>query len=162
MPALAPQARGVDEDEGAVAALEHGVDRVASRAGDLAHNQPLAAKERVDQARLADVRPTENRDADGVVRQRRASGWSETFELLDDAVEQVAASRAVQAGDRDRLAQTEPMQLERERLLARIVDLVREHQNRLVCLAQDLGDLLVPRRHPRPRIDDEEDEIRLP
>ena len=39
VPPLAPQAGGVDQDEGAVAALEHGVDGVASRAGDLAHDQ---------------------------------------------------------------------------------------------------------------------------
>ncbi len=67
---LAPQAGRVDQDERALAALEHGVHRVAGRARDLAHDQPLAAQERVDEARLADVRPAEDRDADRVVRQR--------------------------------------------------------------------------------------------
>ena len=54
------------------------------------------------------------------------------------------------------------MQLEHERLLGRVVDLVRQHEDRLVRLAQDLGHLLVARRHAGARVDDEEHEIRLP
>ena len=53
------------------------------------------------------------------------------------------------------------MQLERERLLGRVVDLVREHEHRLVRLAEDLRDLLVARRDPDARVDDEEHEIGL-
>ena len=42
--ALAAQARGVDEDEGVLAAHEHGVDRVARRAGDVGDDHPLLAE----------------------------------------------------------------------------------------------------------------------
>src|SRR3954463_10718647 len=66
VPPLASQAGRVDEDEGALAALQHGVHGVAGGARDLAHDQPLAAEERVDEARLADVRPAEDRNADRV------------------------------------------------------------------------------------------------
>src|SRR5579884_198197 len=123
VPPLAPQAGGVDQDEGPLAALEHRVDGVARGAGDLAHDQALPAEKRVDEARLPDVRPPEDRDADRVVRQGGASSRREALELVDDAVEQVAAAGAVQAGDRDRIAEAQPVQLEGERLLARIVDL---------------------------------------
>ena len=83
------------------------------------------------------------------------------LEVVDDLVEQVAGAVAVQAGDRDRVAEPEPVQLERERLLARVVDLVRDHEHRLLRLAQDLRDLLVARRDPDLRVDDEEDEVGL-
>ena len=53
------------------------------------------------------------------------------------------------------------MELERERLLARVVDLVRDHEHRLLRLAQDLRDLLVARRDPDLRVDDEEHEVGL-
>ena len=73
--ALAAQARGVDEHEGAVAALEHGVDRVAGRPGDLGDDQALAAEQLVDEARLADVRAAEDRDADRVVGGSSGRSW---------------------------------------------------------------------------------------
>ena len=53
------------------------------------------------------------------------------------------------------------MQLECERLHARIVDLVRDHEHGLLRLAEDLGDLLVARRDPDLGVDDEEDEVGL-
>ncbi len=65
------------------------------------------------------------------------------------------------AGDRERLAEAEAVELERERLLRRVVDLVREHEHRLLRLAQDLRELLVARRDAGARVDDEEHEIRL-
>ena len=83
------------------------------------------------------------------------------FELGDDEVEQVAGAVAVQAGERKRLAESEPVELERERLLRGIVDLVRDHDHRLVRQAEDLRELLVARRDPCPRVDDEEHEIGL-
>ncbi len=76
-------------------------------------------------------------------------------------VEEVAGAVAVQAGERNRVAEAEPVQVERERVLARVVDLVREHEHRPVRLAQDLRDLLVAGRDPRLRVDDEEDEVGL-
>ena len=68
---------------------------------------------------------------------------------------------AVQARERERLAEAEPVELERERLLRRVVDLVREHEHRLVRLAQDLRELLVARRDAGARVDDEEHEVGL-
>ena len=59
------------------------------------------------------------------------------------------------------LAEAEPVELERERLLRRVVDLVREHEHRLLRLAQDLRELLVARRDAGPRVDDEQHEVGL-
>ena len=83
------------------------------------------------------------------------------LEVADDLVEQVAGAVAVERRDRDRIAEPELVQLECERVVLRVVDLVREHEHRLVRLAQDLRDLLVARRHADARVDEEEDEIGL-
>ena len=81
--------------------------------------------------------------------------------MRDDRVEQVARAVAVQRRERDRVAEAEPVELERARVLPRVVDLVREQEHRLAGAAQDLGQLLVARRDPRARVDDEQDEVGL-
>src|SRR5581483_6216268 len=73
--------------------------------------------------------------------------------------EQVAAADAVERREREGAAESEPMELERERLLRRVVDLVRDDEHRLARRAQDLRQLLVAGRDPRARVDDEEDEV---
>ena len=65
------------------------------------------------------------------------------------------------AGERDRVAEPEPVQLVREDVVRRVVELVREDERRLVRLAEDLRDLLVAGRDAGLRVDDEEDEVRL-
>ena len=59
---------GVDQDDLAAAVGEGRVDRVAGRARDVADDHPLFAEQGVDQARLADVRPADDRDRHRLVR----------------------------------------------------------------------------------------------
>src|SRR5205814_9566210 len=66
MLALAAQSGRVDEDDRPISALEDRVDCVARRSRDVRHDHALTADDRVQQRRLADVRPTEDRDADRV------------------------------------------------------------------------------------------------
>src|SRR3974390_2892203 len=119
MPPLPSQAGGVDQDERPVSPLEHGVDCVARRPRDLADYHAFPAEQGVDEARLADVRTAEDRHANRVFGELRPLGGSDALELLDDAVEQVAGARPGEAGDGDRVAEAEPVELERERLLLR-------------------------------------------
>ena len=79
----------------------------------------------------------------------------------DDVVEQVARPVAVERGERHRVAEPEPVELDGVEVAARVVDLVREHDHRLAGRAQDRRELLVARRDPGPRVDDEEDEVGL-
>jgi hypothetical protein len=65
--AAAAHARGVDQRVAASIALEVEVDRIARRAGLVERDHPLLAEERVDERRLADVGPTDDRDLDRVV-----------------------------------------------------------------------------------------------
>ena len=67
----------------------------------------------------------------------------------------------VERRERDRVAEPEAVEFEREIVLRRVVDLVRHEQDGLVRGAQDLRDLLVAGRHAGPRVGDEHDEIRL-
>ena len=88
--ALAAQAGGVDQQERAAVVLEHGVDRVARRARHLRDDRALGADERVEERRLADVRPAEDRDADRLVAETCAAAVALSSQPRDDLVEQVA------------------------------------------------------------------------
>ena len=140
------------------AAHEHGVDRVARRSGDVGDDRPLLADELVEERRLADVRPAEDRDANLVVRDRplRLGG-----EPLEDLVEQVARVGAVQAGQRERVAEAERVELDGQVVARRVVDLVRQHQDRLLGAPQDVGELLVAGRDAGLGVDDEQHEVGL-
>src|SRR5262249_52559092 len=141
-----------------LAATEDCVDRVARRSGRFRDDHALLAEDRVQQARLADIRAAEYGYSDRVLPYFLAGSSRETGH---DHVEQVARVEPVRGRDRDRVAEAEPVELERVRLLRRVVDLVREQEDRLVRVPQYGGELLVARRDPCARVDDEEDEIGL-
>ena len=80
--AAAAHAGGVDQRVAAAVALEIEVDRIARRARLVEGDHPLLAEQRVDERRLADVRPADDRDLDrrvgvgAIVGQRRLAGSS--------------------------------------------------------------------------------------
>jgi hypothetical protein len=84
VPALAPQPCGVDEDERPPVAAQDGVDRVPRRPRRVRDDHALAPEERVQEARFADVRPAEDRDADRFLPRhlRRRAG-----QQLDDRIQ---------------------------------------------------------------------------
>ena len=137
---LSPEPGRVHEDEGRLPAHEHGVDGVARRPRLVGDDDPLVADERVHEARLADVRPAEHRDPD-----RLLSDLGRPFarERRDDLVEEVARAGPVERRDGYRVTQAQRVELERLRIAARVVDLVRDDDHRLAGAAQDL------RRSPR-------------
>ena len=61
LPGLA-HAGGVDQDDVAAAPPQVRVDGIARRAGDVAHDRPVLAQKRVEQAGLSDVRPSNQGD----------------------------------------------------------------------------------------------------
>src|SRR2546421_4394129 len=64
LPALAAEAGGVDEHEVTVSAVEESVDCVTRGSGLLGDDYALLAEERVQEARLPDVRAAEDGDTD--------------------------------------------------------------------------------------------------
>ncbi len=133
---------------------------IASRVvpGNLRDDHALAAEERIQERRLAHVRAPEDRHPDRLLPDRSLAAARKP---PDDVVEQVAGAVAVQRRERDRVAEPEPVELERLGVAARVVQLVRDHEHVATGGAQDLGELLVPRRDSRLRVDHEEHEIGL-
>src|SRR5688572_17715783 len=80
--------RGIDKHQTTTTELDSRVEAVACRAGSLAHHRALAADQRVEEARLADVRPPDDRD----VRIGRELLFLLRRETLYDDVEQIARS----------------------------------------------------------------------
>ncbi len=151
----ATDAGGVDEAPHLAAELDLLVDRVAGGAGELVDDDALLPRRLVQQARLADVRAAEDRDAarsaDLLLRDGRDLG-----QHLQDGVEQVGDAAAVQRRDGVRLAEAEGPERGGARLLARVVDLVGDEEHRLAALAQHLHDVLVGRGRADDRVDDEQ------
>ena len=63
-PAFAAQTGRIDNAEAFALILEHGVDRIAGRSRDVADQRPLAARQRVKDARLPHVGAADERHAD--------------------------------------------------------------------------------------------------
>src|SRR3954470_16264316 len=151
---LAAQAGGVDEDHAAPVDLERQVDRIARRSRHLGDDHALGAEHAVDERRLADVRPPDDREADRVVLLLLVLLLGQQ---LDDAVEQVAGAEALRGRDGDRLAEAERVELRRERDVADRVDLVGgDHDGAALPAAQEVGELLVAGAQPGARVDDED------
>ena len=139
-------------------ALDDRVDRVARRAGRLAHDGALLFRERVEEARLADVRPPDDRDArvGGLYGLGRLGG-----QFLDDRVEEVAGPGPLQRGDGVQIAEAERIELGGLRLAAPRVGLVGDEHHGFAAAAQAVGDLVLDRDDAGLRVDDEEDHVGL-
>ena len=156
--ATSTQARGIDENERRIAALQHRVDRVTRRSRNLGDDDPLAADEPVQERRLADVRTAEDRNPDRLGPDR---DLGRAGQAPDDLVEQVAGAVAVEAGEGPGLPEPELVEHGRFAVAPRVVDLVREHDHGALLLAQDHRELLVTGRDSRPRVDDEQHKVGL-
>ena len=124
--------------------------------GHLGDDDAFAPDERIQERRLADVRPAEDRDPDGLLPD---GPLAVTRQAAHDLVEEVARAVAVERRDRNRVAEAETVELQGLEIAAWVVELVREDEHGPPRHAQDLGELLVSRRHTGFRIDDEEDEV---
>ena len=153
----ASDARGIHEHEAPAAELERCVEAVSRGAGDLADDGALAPDQRVEEARLADVRPTDDRDV-GI--RRRLVGLLRG-QMLDDRIEEISRSVSLDRGDGIHVAQPELVELGGLRLAAPRVRLVRDEQDRLATAAELIGDVVLDRKDPRLRVDDEHDHVGL-
>ena len=139
------------------AELDQAVDRVDRGAGHGVDDRALLAGQPVEQARLADVGPPDQRHparaALGVGLAGRVGQRGE------HRVEQVAAAAAVQAADRVRLAQPERPQLGGVGLDPFVVDLGDREHHRPLGAAQRPGDDQVGLGGAGAAVDHEQHEI---
>ena len=124
--ALAPQARRVDEQERA-ARRARGSCR-SRRASCRGRPRRSPARARRARSGATTCRRSAGRGSRRGSSPRPTGAPPLARELRDDLVEQVAGAVAVQRGERPRIAEPEPVELGRLEVLARVVDLVREHE----------------------------------
>ena len=151
----------VHQSDSATAMLEMVVDRIARGAGYVADDRALLAEEAVQEARLADIRATDDRDGHLALSHRRAGAWREAAKALDEDIEEISGTDAMLRAHRVDGVETERGKLMRCPFPVDVVRLVRDQQDRLAALANQPGNLGIARIRARRRIDHEEDEVRV-
>ncbi len=156
----ASHAGGIDQCIRLAIALERHEHRIARGAGLIERDQALFAEQTIDQRRLADVRPADDRDSNVVL----SAGRGGAFRQLD-AFERIFHQRphivAVLGGDRSRLAQAERIEVRAGRRRVDALGFVRNQEDFLVELAQRLRDVVIVRRHAAARVDQKQNAIGL-
>ena len=126
---------------------------IARRPGGIRDDQPLLAKEPVDQRRFADVRA-----ADDCYAQRVWNFLGDLRNSLHQDVEHVARVLSVESRDRNGITGAQFIELEKVGR-AGVIDFVGNEHPGLPCLAQDLDHPGVTRMQPRLGIDDQHQQI---
>ena len=80
---------------------------------------------------------------------------------LDDPVEQISRAESLCSGHGERIAESEPVELGRQRHLGDAVALVRRHDARQRRASQQIGELLVAGPHAGARVDDQHRHLRV-
>ena len=135
------------------------IDRIPRCAGTFIDNHPLLAQQPIHNRGLADIGPSQDRDADcRIVLVRRRPMRDPANDLIEEIPQATAFHR--RHADRNP-TQAEGGKLRRRRLHPLRINLVRDEQT-VRCLAQKLGgDFLVMRLDPLTCIDHEKDQIAL-
>src|SRR6266540_1339671 len=115
----------------------------------------LTPDQRVQEARLAHVGPSHDRD----VRIGRQLLLHLRWKAIDDRIEQIARSMPLDRGDRIGIAEAELVELRGLRLTAPGVRLVRNKDDRLAAPAKLIRDVVLDGEDAGLRVDDEEDHV---
>ena len=131
------------------------------------HHRTVFTDEAVEECRLPDVRPPDDRDVEDAVVDRR--GFRSRLLVLvgrrgsrqggDNRVEQFAREPSVHRRQRHRLAQPEPLERPNVDLAPLVVDLVDDDDDRRARVLEQTRDLRILLGDPGRDVDDEEDEI---
>ena len=149
-------ARGIDDLERLAVQIDDEVDRVACRAGYIRDQDAVLPGELVQQRRLADVRPADDREArDHVIRNR----FAEIRKRLDKTIEQISGIASVQRRDRQGLTQAKRPEMCKIQLDGGTVHLVRHEQVRDAAALQDSSDANVIVGDLRRAVGHEDDNV---
>ena len=167
-PHLAPQSRRVEQQQLPSLPFERGGDRVArdTRLGPGDHS--ILAEQRVDESRLADIRPPDDGDAqwmrrlglDHFASRNLRRSLARAARLLDDLGD-IADADAVLGGDRQRLAEPERVGFVDARLGRAALAFVRREDHLFAGAAHQFGEDLIRGHDAGPRVDQEQHEIGL-
>src|SRR5262249_22918455 len=149
-------AGGIDQNVRLALVDERRIDGVARGAGLIVDEHTLGAHHGVDERRLADVGPADDRDGHGTLAAggdgRRRCAITQRLEHGGDAAAMVGRAA-------ERLAKTEAVEIDHGRFLGGVVDLVGNEHHRLVGFAQQACDLLIERGRAGARVHEEGDQI---
>ena len=129
---LVAQARGVDQREAAGRCLIFRIHGIHGRAGLGVDDHALLVQQRVDERALADVGPSDDRDADRAVVRLLGLGRRQE---RDHAVEQIADADPLLARDGPGIPDPQAIELVLDRH-ARVVRLVDDQKRRALALEQ--------------------------
>ena len=153
-------AGGVEDAEVPLVPLEQGIHRIPRRPRDGADDGSFFLQQTIDERRLADVGPPDDRDLRlGIARRRRRVAPA-LGHPRQHHVQQVADPFAMLGRDLDDRLEPERIELHRPAPGLAVVGLVDRHQDRRVHRAQGAGNLLVARDEPLPPVHHEDDEVR--
>ena len=162
---LAPQARGIEQAHLAPRPLEIARHAVARQARLGSGDHAVFAEERVDQRRLAGVRPPDDGDADRPCRRPRLLGLLVRLvhglqpERRQHLGLEIAQALAVLGGDGDRLAEAELERRVETFLAGAPLALVGDEHDGASRRAHQFAKRFVVRSHAFARVDDEQHEI---
>ncbi len=164
--AAAPaHAGGVDQAHRPALPFPFDADGVARDAGLGAGQHPLLADQPVEQGRLADIGPADDRQQQGPLGIDRfvflvALGFlvflGHRLDVPGQRLVQVAQALAVLGRHRDRIAQSQRVRLGQALLAGAALAFVGDHDHLVGALAQPAREALVERHDARPRIDQEQ------
>ena len=138
----APDPGGIDEPPADAAELDQFIHRVTGGARHRVHQDPVLARQLVEQAGLPHVRAADESHPARSARPGQGLG-RRLGQRRQHGVEQVAAPPAVQRAHRPGLPEPECPQRRRGRLARRVVHLVRRDHHRLARAPQHRGDGIV-------------------
>ena len=141
--------------------LNHGIDCIARRAGDIAHDRAVDADKAVRERAFARIRTADNGDVDDFLFLNFLM-LGKLGELFDDLVEQVARAVAMRSGNGTRVAQAQAVELPQGLVfLIGVIELVHRKQHRFAALAQHAGHFDVVGRSARAAVDEENHDVGL-
>ena len=158
--APAAHAGGVDQDVGSAVPLERRLDGVPRGSGLVGNHLPLVTEQPVDEGGFAHVRTPHDGDP-GARRVGLCLRSVVVREALGHGLPQRRHPPALRRGDHEGRPETQPREVPDGGLGRDPVDLVGDEQHRRAALAQVRDDLLVARREPVTRVDQEDDECRF-
>ena len=151
--------RGVDEGDLTPCMQQRLVDGIAGCAGHRAHYRALTSNELVEEARLADVRPTDDRDGYLALDIGATRILWQRFESLNDDVKEVARTDAVLRAHRVESIKPKDGELLSGAIAFNVVRLIRNQDDRLTAAAQQLRNLRVARVRTGGCINEEKDQV---
>jgi len=156
---LAPSAdtRRVHQRDRLPFPFEFGVERIARRARLVADDGAFLTEECIEQARLADIRTTDNRDA----RSGRLRFFFPIWQGLDDRVEQIARAGSVQRGDDNRVGETKFVKIHGVRRAGIVFRLIRGEDDRLRGTAHHVRHGMIRTRRADIGVHDHHENIRF-